>query len=150
MQSTTARIGLLGALVAVAVVLFIVLSGNDDDGGGDTTITAAQTTTEAGRETTTDAAGKPSALPPVITVRNGQPVGGVQPLSFSKGDQVRFEVRLDQPAEEVHVHGYEIEEPANTGGPVRFDFPADIDGVFEVEVHAESGDFQIAELTVNP
>ena len=141
MRSTTARIALLAALVAVAVLLFIVLSGDDNDGGGETTTTAAHTSTEAG--------GQPSALPPVITVRNGQPVGGVQQLRFSKGDQVRFEVRLDQPAEEVHVHGYEIEEPANAG-PVRFNFPADIDGVFEVEVHTESGEFQIAELTVNP
>jgi hypothetical protein len=149
MQSTTARIGLLAALVAVAVVLFIVLSGGDNDSGGETTITGAQTTTEAGGQTTTEPGGQPSALPPVITVRNGQPVGGVQQLNFNKGDQVRFEVRLDQPAEEVHVHGYEIEEPAATS-PVRFNFPADIDGAFEVEVHTESGDFQIAELTVNP
>ncbi|MGH2983249.1 MAG: hypothetical protein ACRDK5_03180 [Solirubrobacterales bacterium] len=140
MQSTTARIGLLAALVAVAVVLFIVLSG-DDDNDGETTTTTAQTTTEAG--------GQPAG-PPVITVRGGKPVGGVQDLSFNKGDRVQFEVRLDQPAEEVHVHGYEIEEPAATS-PVRFNFAADIDGVFEVEVHEEGGgDVQIAELTVNP
>ncbi len=140
MQSTTARIGLLAALVAVAVVLFIVLSG-DDDNDSETTTTTAQTTTEAN--------GQPAG-PPVITVRNGKPVGGVQDLSFNKGDQVRFEVRLDQPAEEVHVHGYDIEEPAATS-PVRFSFPADIDGVFEIELHTEGGgEFEIAELTVNP
>jgi hypothetical protein len=140
MQSTTARIGLLAALVAVAVVLFIVLSG-DDDNGGETTTTTVETTSEAG--------GQPPAGPPVITVRDGKPVGGVQDLTFNKGDQVRFEVQLDQPAEEVHVHGYEIEEPAATS-PVRFNFPADIDGVFEVEVHSDAGEFEIAELTVNP
>jgi hypothetical protein len=141
MQSTTARIGLLAALAAVAVVLFIVLSG-DDDNGGETTTTTAQTTTEAG--------GEPAGGPPVITVRDGKPVGGVQDLTFNKGDRVEFEVRLDQPAEEVHVHGYEIEEPAATS-PVRVSFAADIDGVFEVEVHShELGDIEIATLTVNP
>lgn len=141
MQSTTARIGLLAALVAVAVILFIVLS-EDGDNGGETTTTTAQTTTEAG--------GQPAGGLPVITVRDGKPVGGVQDLTFSKGDQAQFEVRLDQPAEEVHVHGYDIEEPAATS-PVRFDFPADIDGVFEVELHTEDGgEFEIAELTVNP
>ncbi len=140
MQSTTARIGLLAALVAVAVVLFIVLNG-DDDNDSETTSTTAQTTTEAN--------GQPAG-PPVITVRDGKPVGGVQDLSFNKGDQVQFEVRLDQPAEEVHVHGYDIEEPAATS-PVRVSFPADIDGVFEVELHTEGGgEFEIAELTVNP
>jgi hypothetical protein len=140
MQSTTARIGVLVAVVAAAVVLFIVLSGDDDNGGETTT-----TTTTAG---TTTEASQPAG-PPVITVRNGKPVGGVPDLSFNKGDRIQFVVQLDQPAEEVHVHGYEITEPAATS-PVRISFPADIDGVFEVEVHAEGGEFQIAELTVNP
>jgi hypothetical protein len=140
MQSTTARIGLLAVLVALAVVLFIVLSG-DDDNGGETNTTTAQTTTEVG---------EPAGGPPVITVRDGKPVGGVQDLTFNKGDRVRFQVQLDQPAEEVHVHGYEIEEPAATS-PVRVSFPADIDGVFEVEVHShELGDIEVATLTVNP
>jgi hypothetical protein len=143
-QSTTARIGVLAAVVAVAVVLFIVLSGGDDDDGE--TTTAAVTTTTAG--TTTDA--EQPAGPPVITVRDGKPIGGVQDLTFNRGDQVRFVVQLDQPAEEVHVHGYEIEEPAGTS-PVRVSFPADIDGVFDVEVHShEFGDIEIAKLTVNP
>jgi hypothetical protein len=141
MQSATARIGLLAALAAIAVVLFIVLSG-DDDNGGETTTTTAATTAEAG--------GQPPAGPPVITVRDGKPVGGVQDLTFNKGDQVRFEVQLDQPAEEVHVHGYDIEEPGATS-PVRVSFPADIDGVFEVELHTDDGEeFELAELTVNP
>jgi hypothetical protein len=138
MQSTTARVGLLAALVAVAVILFIVLSG-DDDNGGETTPTAGQTTI----------GGEPAGAPPVITVRDGKPVGGVQGLTFDKGDQVRFQVQLDQPAEEVHVHGYDIGEPAATS-PVRVSFPADIDGVFEVELHTDDGEFEIAELTVNP
>jgi hypothetical protein len=144
MQSTTARIGVLAAVVAVAVVLFIVLGGGDDDGE---TTTAAVTPTST-VETTTNA-GQPAG-PPVITVRDGKPVGGVQDLTFNRGDQVRFAVQLDQPAEEVHVHGYEIEEPAGIS-PVRVSFPADIDGVFEVEVHSdEFGEFEIAKLTVNP
>jgi hypothetical protein len=141
MQSTTARIGLLAALVAVAVVLFIVLSG-DDDNGGESTTTVTQTSTEGG--------GEPAGGSPVITVRDGKPVGGVQDLTFNKGDQVQFEVQLDQPAEEVHVHGYDVGEPATTS-PVRVSFPADIDGVFEVELHTDDGgEFEIAELTVNP
>jgi hypothetical protein len=144
-QSTTARIGVLAAVVAVAVVLFIVLSGGDDDDGTTTTAAATATTTA---ETTTDA--EQPAGPPVITVRDGKPIGGVQDLTFNRGDQVRFVVQLDQPAEEVHVHGYEIEEPAGTS-PVRVSFPADIDGVFDVEVHShELGDIEIAKLTVNP
>ncbi len=102
MQSTTARIGVLAAVVAAAAVLFIVLSGDDDDGAE----TATTTATASGGTTTevTQPAG-----PPVITVRDGKPVGGVQDLTFEKGDRVRFDVRLDQPAEEVHVHGYDLD-----------------------------------------
>jgi hypothetical protein len=143
MQSTTARIGVLVAVIAAAVILFIVLSG-DDDNGEETTATVAETSATTTAGTATEPAG-----PPSITVRNGKPVGGVQELTFNKGEQVSFVVELDQPAEAVHVHGYEIEEPAATS-PVRVSFPADIDGVFEVEVHGEGGDFEIAKLTVNP
>jgi hypothetical protein len=138
MQSRGARIGVMVAVVAAAVVLFVVLSGGNGDDNGSTSAS-----------TTTGTAGG-AAVPTVITVKDGAPVGGIQKLDVNKGDQVNLEVRLDQPEEAVHVHGYEIEKPAQTS-PVRISFPASIDGVFEVEVHAEGGgDFQIAELTVNP
>jgi hypothetical protein len=140
MRSMPARVGLLAAVIATAVVLFIVLNNGSDDNGGEAT-TATQTGTSGT---------KSSGGPQVITVRDGAPVGGVQDLEFDKGDQVQLEVRLDRPEEEVHVHGYEIEKPAETS-PVNLRFTADIDGVFEVEVHEPAGDeFEIAELTVNP
>jgi hypothetical protein len=143
MQSRAARLGVLGAAVVAAVVLFIVLENDNGDGdgnGGTTTATATTTGTVT------------NATPPVdvLTVRDGQPVGGVKTLTYDKGDQVRFEVRLNAPAEEVHVHGYEIAEPAEQS-PVRFSFPAKLDGIFEVELHQLDGAHeQIAELRVNP
>jgi hypothetical protein len=143
MQSNAARIGILIAVVAAAVVLFVVLSGGDDDGGDDSTTGATTGSTTISNTTT-----GPQA-PDLIRVENGEPVGGVQRLTYGGGDRVRIEVRLDQPAEYVHVHGYEIEEPAETS-PVRLDFNADIDGLFEIEVHGAGGDVQIAELRVNP
>jgi hypothetical protein len=139
MQSTAARVGLLAALAAVAVVLFIVLS--DDDGSDSGTETTATTATQP----QADGGGEP-----VIVVKNGEPVGGVEEIEASKGEQVSFQVRLDRPEEEVHVHGYEIEEPAEKS-PVRVSFPAKIDGVFEIELHRTDGsEVEIAELRVNP
>jgi FtsP/CotA-like multicopper oxidase with cupredoxin domain len=144
MQSRAARLGVLGAAVVAAVVLFIVLqdnNGDDGDGGGSTTTGAAKTT-----GTVTNAA--PSV--DVLTVRDGQPLGGVKTLTYDKGDQVRVEVRLNTPEEEVHVHGYEISEPAEQS-PVRLSFPAKLDGIFEIELHGLDGsEEQIAELRVNP
>ena len=147
MRSHPARVGVIIAVVAAAVVLFIVLSGGDDDNGGDDA-TVASTATGTATGTTSGTATAPAA-PDVIVVKDGKPVGGVQRLTYDRGDQVRLEVQLDQPAEEVHVHGYEIEEPAESS-PVRVSFPAEIDGLFEIEVHGDSGEFQIAELRENP
>jgi hypothetical protein len=74
----------------------------------------------------------------------------VKTLTYNKGAQVELEVRLNRPEEEVHVHGYEIEKPAEHS-PVRLSFPAKLDGVFEIELHKlDHTEAPIAELHVNP
>lgn len=120
-------------------MLFVVLSGGDDDEGDRTT--TATTASEA--TTIADA-------PESLTVASGEPVGGVKRLTYQRGDLVRVEVMVDASVEEIHVHGYEVTEPA-ANSPVRLSFPADIDGLFEIEAHlADGADAQIAELRVNP
>jgi hypothetical protein len=127
MQSTPMRIGLLAAVVAAAVIVFVVLKDDNSDSSSDAA-TGVQ----------------------VLTVSNGEPAGGEKTLTYNKGDQVQFEVRLDKPEEAVHVHGYEIEKPAEHS-PVSFSFPAKLDGVFEIELHKLDGtEAPIAELHVNP
>jgi hypothetical protein len=151
MQSNGAKAAAVAILsVAVIVVLFVVLSGgSDDESTTSTTATTAETTTTTGSD-----AGKPAKEPkepaadiPVIQIKGGQPVGGVQDLEFDKGDEVKFEVTTDGDEGEIHVHGYDIPQEFENGKTV-FDFPADIDGVFEVEI--EETAVPIAELTVNP
>ena len=139
MQSRGARVGLLVALAAVAVVLFVVLSGDDDDDGGGGGITAATQTATIPAEPRFE----------VITMRSGKAVGGVRELTYTTGDQVRIEVKLDEPQEDVHIHGYEIEK-LNPSGTVRFVFNADLDGLFELEAHGPSGDVPLAEIRVEP
>jgi hypothetical protein len=138
MQSIWTRVGVLAALAA-AVALFVVLSGEDDDDGTETEATTGTVTATAAQ--------KPAV--PVIEVRDGEPVGGVERIEAKRGERVSFEVRMTPPEEEVHVHGYEITEPAESGR-VKVSFPADLEGVFEVEVHGHRGDVQIAELRVSP
>jgi hypothetical protein len=84
---------------------------------------------------------------PTITVRDGEPVGGVQEIAVGAGDDVRFKVTSDQ-AEEIHVHGYDFAQNVPAGGTVEFDFPADLEGIYEVEL--EELGVQIAELRVEP
>lgn len=82
-----------------------------------------------------------------IVVREGEPVGGVAELEYDAGEEVRFAVRSDT-AEEIHVHGYDLSKDVPAGGTVRFAFPAEIEGIFEIEL--EELGVQIAELQVNP
>lgn len=85
---------------------------------------------------------------PQIEVVGGEPVDGIQELEYSAGEQIRFQVTADE-AEEIHVHGYDLmEEIPQGGGTVEFDFPAEIEGIFEVELEGQA--VQIAELRVNP
>ena len=128
MQSRVARLAVLAAVIIAAAAVFVVLQ-NDNSGDSSDTATGVQ----------------------VLQVdKNGDPVGGVKKLTYNKGDQVQLEVRLAAPEEEVHLHGYEIEKPAEHS-PVSFSFPANLDGVFEVEVHKlDHTEGPIAELHVNP
>jgi hypothetical protein len=149
------RVGAVLAAVAlvVAVVLFIVLSGGDDSSSPSTTATSATTTNQSGTQNTGQQSGgggggKPAAEKlPTIVIRDGEAVGGVQDLTFTQGDDIRFKVESDQ-AWEIHFHGYDIPMDVKAGGSVTFDVPADIEGVFEVEI--EQTATQIAEITVNP
>jgi hypothetical protein len=128
MQSRPARIGLLAAVVVAAVVVFIVLKSSDSNDSSDTAKGVQTLSVDAG----------------------GNPVGGVKTLTYNKDDQVELHVNLAKPEEEIHVHGYEIEKPAEQS-PVTFSFPASIDGEFEIEVHRlDKTEAPIAELHVNP
>jgi hypothetical protein len=82
-----------------------------------------------------------------IVVKGGEPVGGVQELEYDAGDQIAFGVESDV-ADEVHVHGYDLMEDVTAGGTAEFSFPADIEGIFEVELEGRKE--QIAEIRVNP
>jgi hypothetical protein len=124
----------LGVLVvALAVVLLIALKGGDDsDSGSSSEVSGGQ--------------GAALAVPTIV-VENGAPVGGPRDLTYIKGDQIRFQVDSDV-SDEIHVHGYDLAEDVEAGGSVRFDFPATLDGIFEVEL--EERGKQIAELRINP
>ncbi len=150
---------LLGlAALVVVVALFFILRGGDDDA---TTTTSAAETTTAATTTTEEQSGSgeqggsgsgsggggQEAEVATIVVKDGQPVGGVQELTFTEGDDIRFRVESDV-SDEVHFHGYDVGEDVEAGGSVDFDVPATITGVFEVEL--EERVVPLAEITVEP
>ena len=88
-----------------------------------------------------------SAPEATIVVENGEPVGGVEELEYDAGEEVAFRVESDV-ADEIHVHGYDLMKDVEAGGSVDFSFPAEIEGIFEVELEGRKE--QIAEIRVNP
>jgi hypothetical protein len=139
-------------IVALLALMPVLVLGVAGCGGSDSETTASkgsERTAGAQEATGGGTADAPEAEPgePIIVVHNGEPVGGVQELEYSAGEEIRFRVRSDV-ADEVHVHGYDVMEDVAAGGSVSFDFPAEIEGIFEVEL--EEKQEQIAELRVNP
>jgi hypothetical protein len=141
MRSNIARAAVALGVIVAAVVLFAVLSSDEGEDEGQPR--QAVTTTKQEQGTAKERLPKPST----ITIQNGKPVGGVKKLEYTQGEQVRFVVRSDV-TDEIHVHGYDRLRDVRAGGSVRFDFPANLEGVFEVEL--EQRKEQIAELRVNP
>jgi hypothetical protein len=136
------RLGLLAAVIVAAIVGFVIAQPGDDD---ETKTTTTAPAAPAGAQ---DKPRKPRR-PPYVQIRvvGGKPAGGVRKLKVDKGERVRFVVRSDV-TDEVHVHGYDISRDVPAGGSVKFNFPARIDGSFEIEL--ESRQEQIAELEVQP
>ena len=163
--SSGARLGLVVGAIAVLVAAFLIARGGGDDNGSSSSGSQATTTTQArtnpDSQTTPDHSGRgqesepqtqtqtqPPAVPVrTIRVKGGQAVGGVKTLTYQNGDRVRLRV-VDDAADEVHVHGFDIEREVSPSEPARFDFKADIEGRFDVELH--SSDTQIAVLEVRP
>jgi hypothetical protein len=144
MNMRTALIG--AALGVVAVVLLIVLSSGENDNDKPIVDENISGKTDGGKTSDGKAPAKPKA-PTIVIGKDGKPVGGVADLTYQHGEEVRFKVK-SAVADEIHVHGYDLMEDIEAGGTVSFDFPAEIEGVFEAELEGRGE--QILELKVEP
>jgi hypothetical protein len=125
----------VSVLLALALALGLNACGSGDDNG------------TTGGTATVQEQGEAAGAVPTIVIRNGEPVDGIEKLEYSAGDQIQFRVQSDV-ADEVHVHGYDVMEDVAAGGTVSFSIPAELEGIFEVELEGRKE--QIAELRVNP
>ena len=83
----------------------------------------------------------PKPQPPLLKA------GKVTEIEVKEGQTVRFRVTADED-EEIHVHGYDIEEEVPAGETINVSFPATITGIFEIEFH--HSEEQIGSLRVDP
>ncbi len=82
-----------------------------------------------------------------IRIADGGPVGRARTVSVESGDTVRLAFRSDA-AGEVHIHGYDRYVDLKAGRTVRTRFPAELEGIFEVEDHGSGA--LLAKLRVEP
>jgi len=126
------RMTVVAAGLAAVVVVGCGSAGDNGSGGSGSTPVGATTGNTSG----------PASLSKSSSVTNLEvtiAAGKVAPdpsrkVEVATGDHVHISVTSDH-ADEVHVHGYDIEKEVSAGGKVTIDFTADIPGQFEVEAH---------------
>jgi hypothetical protein len=155
-MSRNQRIGLIVAALVVGIVAFAVASpGGENDGEQAAQTTPTQTQTETAPEeaaTEAEPAPPPEPAPTRISIKGGQVVGGAKRIEAGSGETVRIVVSSDAP-DELHLHGYDITMNAAPGQPARFQFKANLEGVFELESHVaeDAGrDPLVAQVVVQP
>jgi FtsP/CotA-like multicopper oxidase with cupredoxin domain len=109
--------------------------------------TEAETDSETEAETETVTETNPELEVVVIRVEGGEAKGGANTITVKQGDRVRIRVVVDEP-QEIHLHGYEIEQEAAPARPALFAFKADLEGIFDLETHLT--DAKIGKLVVEP
>lgn len=155
MQSNAAKSLAVALLIAVIAVFIVIASGDDDETESTDEAAVEQIESPDPVEEPTQAEGKEpekEAKPakpeiPTIVYRDGEVEGGVQDLRFDSGKTIEFIVRSDV-ADEVHLHGYDVSKDVEAGGKVKFSVPADIEGIFELEL--ETLLVQLASVRVEP
>ncbi|MFM9042656.1 MAG: hypothetical protein ACKOPI_00620 [bacterium] len=135
---------LVGGALTVVVALFFVLEGGSGSESGSVGGDAVTTTSSGPRE-------EAKAAQSYIQMKGGEPVGGPQTIRVTSGERVEFTVVPDGSVEEIHVHGYDIAKQAEGSRPLKFSFPADLEGSYEIEAHTVSGAHSlVATLEVRP
>jgi hypothetical protein len=148
--SRTQRLTFLAIAAVIAVVAVVILTTAGGSGDDEQEATSAATPTPTPTQTaepgetpteTPEPTPTPKPQPPLVTR------GEVTKLRFEKGDTVEFRVRVDV-TDHVHVHGYDLMKDVTPGKTVTFSFPAEITGIFEIELEDRAE--EIAQLRVDP
>ena len=144
------RLTFLGIAAVIAVVAVVLLAGGSGD-DSDEPSTAASTPTPTETAATGGASADETATPTPTAKPKPKPpllqAGKEQALNYKEGEIVRFRVVNDE-AEEVHVHGYDIKQELEPGKVETVSFKATITGIFEIEL--EGSGTLLAQLKVVP
>jgi hypothetical protein len=121
-MSTRQRLGIIGAIVVLAVVGIVIASSGSSNGA-------------------------PTTANVTIEVKNAKPVGGVHEIKLKENGTLNLTVNSDT-ADEVHVHATDQHEDVKKGGSIHMVIKPTGTGNSEIEL--ENHKEQIAELTLEP
>ena len=125
-------------LSLLAAALLLVASGcasGDDDPSTEPTPNASMSrSTPAASSAPTESEGTEKAVEITVAVSDGKVTPKPHRVDVPLGSQVRLQVTSDVD-DELHVHGFDIEEPLEAGRTTMIELTADQQGVFEVETH---------------
>jgi hypothetical protein len=124
------RAQLRAALAGLPLVLALPLAGCAGKPADSAAATSASGSTSSSASATKSGAEQRIE----VTFARGKASGDTGRVRVAKGTSVEMVVTSDV-ADEVHLHGYDIEKELSPGTPVTLQFDATIAGVFEVELH---------------
>src|SRR5947208_17186203 len=107
-MSTGKRLGILGAIVVVAIVAVVLLSGGKSNSA-------------------------PKTANVTITVKNAKPDGGVKKIKLKQGGTLNLTVHSDT-ADEIHVHATDQHKDVGKNGSVHFVIKPTGTGNSEIEL----------------
>jgi hypothetical protein len=124
----------LAGLTVAAAVCLTGCAGTDSaaspQSSSSSSSSSAPATSSAAEATGTEAVG----VRIEVDVVGGQAVGDTGRVPVPAGEQVTLVVTSDA-ADELHVHGYDLEAALAPSTPTTLTFDATVPGVFEVELH---------------
>jgi hypothetical protein len=129
--------------LALAATLLVAGCGGDDPEATPSSTPPDSSTSAAATTTPSETAFAGTEI--VVAVKGGKVDPPTHRVKVAKGTEVRLLVTSDK-ADELHVHGYELEKELPAGQQVTLDFTADQTGLFEVETHET--ELQLAQLEV--
>jgi hypothetical protein len=120
----------------LSAALLLALSGcaGTDSSASPAASAASASSTSPAAELSTTTPVPPAGQQLAVQVAGGKVTGDTGRVPVPVGDHVTLTITSDV-ADEVHVHGYDLEATLTPGTPAEISFDAGIPGVFEVELH---------------
>jgi hypothetical protein len=122
-MSAGARLGILGAVIVVAIIGIVIASGGKSSNKA------------------------PTSANVTIDVKNAKPVGGVKKIKLKLGGTLKLTVDSDT-ADEVHVHATDQHKDVAKGGTIHMTIKPPAAGTSEIEL--ENHNEKLASVTVEP